>query len=74
MSLPAPEKKIAARATALDDFVPAYQFAELHSIRIKAGPRAAFAAIRNVTADEITLFPHVVTWIRRFGRRNRKHS
>lgn len=66
MSFPAPEKKIAARATALDDFVPVYQFAEFHRIRIKAGPTRVFAAIRDVTADEIMLF-RTLTWIRRFG-------
>ncbi len=66
MSLPAPEHKIGARATALDDFVPAYQFAEFHSIRIKARPTRVFAAIHDVTADEITLF-RTLTWIRRFG-------
>ena len=66
MSLPAPERKIAARATALDDFVPVYQFAEFHRIRIKAGPTRVFAAIRDVKADEITLF-RTLTWIRRFG-------
>jgi hypothetical protein len=66
MSLPAPEKEIVARVTALDDFVPVYQFAEFHSIRIKAGPARVFAAIRDVTADEITLF-RTLTWIRRFG-------
>ena len=35
-NLPAAETKVAIRMTALDDFVPAYQFAELHTIRINA--------------------------------------
>ncbi len=67
VNLPAPEKKIAARATMLDDFVPAYQFAEFHTVRIKAPRERVFAAIRDVTANEITLF-RTLTWIRRFGR------
>jgi hypothetical protein len=68
VSLPAPENRIAARTTILDDFVPAYQFAEFHTVRIKAPRERVFAAIRDVTANEIALF-RTLTWIRRFGRR-----
>ena len=71
ISLPAPEKKIAAPTTLLDDFVPAYQFAEFHTIRIAAPRERAFAAILDVTANEITLF-RTLTWIRRFGRPGRE--
>ena len=67
VNLPAPEKKIAARVTLLDDFVPAYQFAEFHVVRTKAPRDRVFAAIRDVTANEIWLF-HTLTWVRRFGR------
>ncbi len=67
VNLPAPEKRIAARTALLDDFLPEYQFAEFHSIRIRAPRERVFAAIRDVTANEITLF-HTLTWIRRFGR------
>jgi hypothetical protein len=66
--LPAPETRVATRVTDLDDFVPAYQFAEFHAIRIKAPRERVYAAIHQVTADEIPLF-HTLTWIRRFGRR-----
>jgi len=66
-NLPAPEKRIAARTTILDDFVPAYQFAEFHTVRIKAPRDRVFAAIRDVTANEITLF-RTLTWIRRLGQ------
>ena len=66
-NLPAPENRIAARTTNLDDFMPAYQFAEFHSLRIKTSRERVFVAIRQVTADEITLF-RTLTWIRRFGR------
>ncbi len=66
-NLPAAETKVAIRMTALDDFVPAYQFAELHTIRINAPRERVYAAMRGVTADEITFF-RTLTWIRRFGR------
>src|SRR6266849_8603182 len=64
---PAPEKKIAEKTTILDDFVPEYQFAESHTIRIAAPRERVFVAIREVTANEITFF-RTLTWIRRFGR------
>lgn len=67
VNLPAGEKKIAARETLLDDFVPAYQFDELHSIQIKAPRERVYAAIRDVTPNEISLFA-TLTWIRRLGR------
>jgi hypothetical protein len=66
VSLPAPEKRIAEHKT-IDDFVPAYQFAESHTIRIAAPRERVFATIRDVTAEEITFF-RTLTWIRRFGR------
>jgi hypothetical protein len=65
--LPAPEKRIEARITRLDDFVPAYQAVEFHAIRIRAPRRSVFAAICEVTADEITLL-RTLSWIRRFGQ------
>jgi hypothetical protein len=67
VNLPAGEKRIERRAAALDDFVPAYQFGEFHAIRMKAPRERAYAAIREVTPDEIMLF-RTLTWIRRFGR------
>jgi hypothetical protein len=66
-SLPAGEKRVETPATHLDEFVPAYQFSEFHSIRIKASRERVYSAIRDVTADEIKLF-RTLTWIRRFGR------
>jgi hypothetical protein len=65
--LPAVEEKIDVHGTLLDDFVPAYQFGEFHSIRIKAPRDRVYAAIREVTPNEISLFA-TLTWIRRFGR------
>jgi hypothetical protein len=66
VALPAPARRIAAPATRLDEFMPAYQFREFHSIRIKARGERVFAAIRDVSAGEITLF-RALTWIRRGG-------
>ena len=66
-NLPASEKRVETPATHLDEFMPAYQFAEFHAIRIKAPRERVYAAIREVTADEIMLF-RTLTWIRRFGR------
>jgi len=66
-SLPAREKKVETPATQLDEFVPAYQFEEFHSIRVKAPPGRVYSAILEVTPDEIRLL-HTLTWIRRFGR------
>jgi hypothetical protein len=67
VSLPASEKRVETPTTRLDEFVPAYQFGEFHTIRIKAPRERVYQAIRDVSADEITLF-RTLTWIRRFGR------
>jgi hypothetical protein len=65
--LPAFESRVPAAATRLDEFVPAWQFREIHTMRIAAAPARAFDAIRQVRADEIVLF-RALTWIRRGGR------
>lgn len=67
LNLPAREQRVETPAAHLDEFVPAYQFGEFHSIRIRAPRERVYAAIQQVTADEITLF-RTLTWIRRFGR------
>jgi hypothetical protein len=67
VNLPASEKRVATRLTSLDEFMPAYQFGEFHSVRINAPRERVYAAIRDVTPNEITLF-RTLTWIRRFGR------
>src|ERR1700704_5530462 len=66
-ALPAPETRVASPSSRLDEFMPAWQFAELHATRVKASPERIFRAIREVTANEI-LFFRALTWIRRFGR------
>ena len=65
--LPAPESHIARVETHLDEVAPAWQFSEIHTIRIAASPPRVFEAIKGVTADEIFLF-RTLTWIRRGGR------
>ena len=53
--------------TRLDEFAPVWQFHEVHSIHIAAQADRVFDAIKQVRADEITLF-RTLTWIRRGGR------
>lgn len=65
--LPAPESRVLRAQTRLDEFAPAWQFREFHTIRVAASPERAFDAIQRVRADEILLF-HTLTWIRRGGR------
>lgn len=66
-SLPARETRIATPRTQLDQFMPAWQFSERHSIRIAAPKEKVYVALKQVSADEI-LFFHTLVWIRRFGR------
>ena len=66
-ALPAKEVRLEAARTRLDEFVPVYQFDEIHSIRVHAPRQKVYQAIKSVTADEIFLF-RTLTWIRRFGR------
>ena len=66
-SLPAREIRAAIARTQLDRFIPAWQFAEFHSIRIAAPREKVYVAIQQVTAEEI-LFFRTLIWIRRFGR------
>lgn len=66
-ALPAPVTRVAVARTHLDRFAPAYQFSEFHQLRIAAPPATVYAAMRQVTANEIRLF-QTLTSIRRFGR------
>ncbi len=67
MSLPAHEEKVEAPRTRLDEFVPAWQFSEAHTIRVQAPREKVYQALKEVRAGEIRLF-QTLTWIRRFGR------
>jgi len=51
----------------LEEFTPAYQFNEVHRMRIRAPRTRIYRSIKEVAAAEIALF-RVLTWIRRFGR------
>ncbi|HEV8181972.1 MAG TPA: hypothetical protein VGQ61_06335 [Candidatus Angelobacter sp.] len=66
-SLPSREIRVAAPRTQLDQFVPAYQFNEFHSVRIAAPKDKVYTALKQVTAEEI-LFFHTLVWLRRLGR------
>ena len=65
--LPVSESRVSRIETRLDEFVPAWQFREIHTIRVAASPERVFEAIRRVRADEILLF-RTLTWLRRGGR------
>src|SRR6266705_1605374 len=59
--LPTSESRVTKVESRLDEFVPAWQFRERHTIRIAAPPERVFDAIRNVRANEISLFK-ALTW------------
>ena len=59
---PWPELR-ASGSSRLDDFLPSFQFVELHETRVRATPEAVYRAIRAVRADEIRAF-RTLTWIR----------
>lgn len=67
LGLPVSEHRIPRAQTHLDRFAPAWQFREVHSLRIHAPPARVYEAIQRVRADEIFLF-RTLTWIRRGGR------
>jgi len=64
---PAPVHYASARATHLDQAMPAWQFNERHSIHVDAPPQKTFESIRPVTAREIRFFRTLIA-IRRLGR------
>ncbi len=46
--------------TALDEFIPTYEFNEVHSVTIRAAPASAYAALKQVTVSEMS---PLVTWL-----------
>ena len=62
-------------STRLDAFVPAYQFVEFHTTRVRGTPESIYRAIRAVSAGEIRAF-RTLTWIRhpRFPWSKRRES
>jgi hypothetical protein len=67
LAFPEPQTTVSTATTDLDQFLPTYQFHELHALRIAAPPNRVYAAIKSVNAKEIPLF-QTLTWIRRGGR------
>jgi hypothetical protein len=64
---PSIDSRATAAGSRLDEFVPAWQFREVHTRHVNAAPARVFEAIKAVRADEIALF-RALTWIRRGGR------
>ena len=54
--LPAPETLVARIESRLDEFVPVFQFNEVHTTRIAAPPARVYEATQRVRPDEIFLF------------------
>jgi hypothetical protein len=71
LALPVSETSPRTLRTRLDEFVPAWQFREYHTLRIDAPPERVYEAIRAVRADEVFLF-NTLTFIRRAGRSTRQ--
>ena len=67
VTLPARESTVGRVESALDRALPTFQFNEVHSITVAAGPQEIYRAIKNVTAADISFFRTLV-WLRRFGR------
>src|SRR5262249_14560132 len=67
LAAPAFTTRVATPSSRLDAFAPEWQFHEVHTRHMTAPPARVYAALRQVRADEITLF-NTLTWIRRFGR------
>lgn len=67
LTFPAPERRVARSITRLDEFAPAWQFSELHTIHVRASPDRVFQSIKDVAVEEIQFF-RTLTWIRRLGR------
>jgi len=67
LAWPVHDEHASARITHLDRVMPDWQFAEHHSAHVAAPPERVFAAIGEVTPNEILLF-RTLTTLRRLGR------
>jgi len=70
---PASEVRVTKVASIFDELMPRWQFVERHEIRISAPPERIYAAIHDVTADEIRFF-QLLTSIRCMGRCREEES
>jgi hypothetical protein len=59
-------RRVADPVTALDRFIPAYQFNEVHRIDISAAAERTYRAVLDVTPEEISFY-RALTWVRRGG-------
>ena len=67
LTFPPTETYISSPRMQIDEFMPVFQFDEVHSIRVAAAPSRVYQAMKAVTPDEIALFK-VFTWMRRAGQ------
>ena len=56
LALPAPESRVAYAHTRLDEFMPVWQFNEVHTIEVAAPPARVFQVMNRVRPDEVFLF------------------
>jgi hypothetical protein len=63
MLLPTPTRHSSERETLIDQWLPAWQFAEFHERRVRATPQQVFDALKRVRASDIFLF-RTLTFIR----------
>lgn len=59
-------RRVSNPASLIDQVLPEFQFDETHQIEIAAASTAVYAAVREVTADEIAFY-RTLTWIRCLG-------
>jgi hypothetical protein len=62
-AFPAPLRRMPTKSSLLDLYLPYWQFAERHEIRVHAPAGRTYDAVRQVTAREIRLF-RTLTWLR----------
>src|ERR1700680_1843071 len=67
LTYPPTETYVSSPRNQLDEFMPVFQFSEVHSIQVAAAPSRVYQAIKDVTPDEIAFFK-VLTGMRRFGQ------
>jgi hypothetical protein len=48
----------------LDKYLPKYDFTEVHTIKVKASPEAAYRAIKETTLEEISPIVRWLFWLR----------
>lgn len=61
--LPVSETRVQTVRTRLDEFAPVFQFGEFHTIPVSASKDRVYAAIREVTPEEVRFF-RTLTWLR----------